>query len=487
MQGSTCAMVESILRHCGYTTGLFTSPHLCDVRERVRVDGQMVSKQLFMDHFWWCYNTLQQAATDEVGVPGYFRFMTLLGLKIFLSQNIDVLVLEVGIGGRLDATNIFPRPVVCGVTSLGFDHMELLGDTLPKIAREKAGIFKPHTPAYTVQQPADAMQELQACAGEVGTSLTVPPSLGTYSSSTPQRVGLAGRHQELNASLAVALAAAWEADRAATQTGHIAAQERVDSIQKGVLPEAYAKGLESTTWPGRSQVVHDIQHVSASGDISSLTFYLDGAHTPESMITCADWFSEVVQPPSGADSSDTSNTSVQQVETTAHNTPEPLSTTNVDCQRVLLFNCMKERDASTLLHQLQSSMLQRGVHAQHAVFVPPDSHYSFLSSSSTAEAAKQLNVDVSWQAQLRDVWQACCESGEPSTAQTGCSLPPLPAPPGCEAQDTRHGAVAPSVHSVVEWLRRCVKEHPKLKLHVLVTGSLYLVGDLLRVLGKTPD
>lgn len=178
------------------------------------------------------------------------------------------------------------------------------------------------------------------------------------------------------------------------------------------------------------QVVHDIQHVSASGDISSLTFYLDGAHTPESMITCADWFSEVVQPPSGADSSDTSNTSVQQVETTAHNTPEPLSTTNVDCQRVLLFNCMKERDASTLLHQLQSSMLQRGVHAQHAVFVPPDSHYSFLSSSSTAEAAKQLNVDVSWQAQLRDVWQACCESGEPSTAQTGCSLPPLPAPPG---------------------------------------------------------
>lgn len=78
-----------------------------------------------------------------------------------MSQNIDVLVLEVGIGGRLDATNIFPRPVVCGVTSLGFDHMELLGDTLPKIAREKAGIFKPHTPAYTVQQPADAMQELQ--------------------------------------------------------------------------------------------------------------------------------------------------------------------------------------------------------------------------------------------------------------------------------------------------------------------------------------
>lgn len=91
----------------------------------------------------------------------------------------------------------------------------------------------------------------------MGTSLTVPPSLGTYSSSTPQRVGLAGRHQELNASLAVALAAAWEADRAATQTGHIAAQERVDSIQKGVLPEAYAKGLESTTWPGRSQVHHN--------------------------------------------------------------------------------------------------------------------------------------------------------------------------------------------------------------------------------------
>jgi folylpolyglutamate synthase len=103
---------------------------------------------------------LAAAADDRVGVPAYFKFLTLVGLRCFLDAGVDVAILEVGIGGRLDATNACPPPVAAGVASLGFDHMDLLGDTLPAIATQKAGIFKPGSRAFTVPQRPDAMETL---------------------------------------------------------------------------------------------------------------------------------------------------------------------------------------------------------------------------------------------------------------------------------------------------------------------------------------
>jgi folylpolyglutamate synthase len=93
-KGSTCAMIESILRNCGYRTGLFTSPHLMDVRERIRVNGGLVDKDVFLEHFWHCHDELQAKATADIGVPGYFRFMTLLALRIFEASGLDVVILE---------------------------------------------------------------------------------------------------------------------------------------------------------------------------------------------------------------------------------------------------------------------------------------------------------------------------------------------------------------------------------------------------------
>jgi folylpolyglutamate synthase len=106
------------------------------------------------------YDTLAAAADDRVGVPAYFKFLTLLGLRCFLDAGVDVAILEVGIGGRLDATNVCPPPVAAGVAPLGFDHMDLLGDTLPAIATQKAGIFKPGSRAFTVPQRPDAAETL---------------------------------------------------------------------------------------------------------------------------------------------------------------------------------------------------------------------------------------------------------------------------------------------------------------------------------------
>ena len=158
-----------------------------------------VRREIFLEEFWKCFNRLEDTADEMVGKAAYFRFLTLLGealpnpyarqhrmlcsvsgpgstayvlwlieiwrcdagLQIFLRQKVDTAVLEVGLGGRLDATNVVREPYVCGITSLGYDHMEILGHTLPEIAAEKAGILKKGAPAFTVQQPADAMKVLQ--------------------------------------------------------------------------------------------------------------------------------------------------------------------------------------------------------------------------------------------------------------------------------------------------------------------------------------
>ena len=113
-------------------------------------------------------------------MPGYFRFLTLLGYYVFMKEGVNVAIMEVGLGGRIDSTNVVKRPVVCGIASLGFDHTELLGDTLAKIAREKAGIFKAGVPAYTMIQEGEAMETLQVCAKEVGIDLTLSKELSTY-------------------------------------------------------------------------------------------------------------------------------------------------------------------------------------------------------------------------------------------------------------------------------------------------------------------
>ena len=179
-KGSTCALTEAALRASGYRTGLFTSPHLWDVRERIRVDGRPVDKATFVRHFDAVYKRLEETADDRVGVPAYFKFLTLLGLSIFVDAGLDAVILEVGIGGRLDATNCVPPPVAAGVAPLGFDHMELLGDTLPAIASEKAGIFKPGSAAFTVAQRPDAAASLAGVAAGVGVPLALARPLDEY-------------------------------------------------------------------------------------------------------------------------------------------------------------------------------------------------------------------------------------------------------------------------------------------------------------------
>lgn len=460
-KGSTCAMVESMLQQCGYKTGLFTSPHLVDVRERIRLQGRPIAIPTFIKHFWWCFNNLKEYADAHPGMPAYFRFMTILALKVFLEEKVDVAILEVGVGGRLDATNCIPKPIVCGVTSLGFDHVELLGHTLPEIAREKAGIFKQGVPAFTVQQPVDALQSLLEVAARVEAPLKLVAPFDQYILPPEgfHQLGLAGVHQRVNASLAVQLAATWEqsAGHSCGGSDPAGAAKRAQQVAQLQLPDAYAAGLRQCVWPGRAQVISQSWVSEGAAEGLGTTFFLDGAHTPESMATCAEWFAEASQ--------------LQQ------ESSRPAGQPPMPPHRILLFNCMKERNPEALLQPFMTTLAAKGLGFQQALFVPPESSYRKLGST-------EQHKDLSWQHGLQRVYQTNLSNSPRGVARAGLRLPPLPGLEG--SQDAAQGAVLSSLRATLNWLRRCGQEGPKAPLQVLVTGSLYLVGDVLKLLNKAP-
>ncbi|CAH9102679.1 unnamed protein product [Cuscuta europaea] len=191
-KGSTCAFCDAILRECGFRTGLFTSPHLIDVRERFRLDGLDISEEKFLQYFWECWNQLKDNIMEGLPMPLLFQFFTLLAFKIFASEKVDVAIIEVGIGGTFDSTNVIKNPVVCGITSLGMDHLEILGHTLGMIASQKAGILKPQVPAFTVPQPQEAMEVLYDRANKLMVPLKVVAPLDRKKMLKDGKLSLSG-------------------------------------------------------------------------------------------------------------------------------------------------------------------------------------------------------------------------------------------------------------------------------------------------------
>ncbi|VVA95503.1 unnamed protein product [Arabis nemorensis] len=266
-KGSTCTFAECILRNYGLRTGLFTSPHLIDVRERFRLNGIGISQEKFVEYFWFCFHKLKEKTSNEIPMPTYLCFLALLAFKIFATEQVDVVILEVGLGGRFDATNVIKKPVVCGITSLGYDHIEIL---------EKAGIFKTGVPAFTVPQPNEAMRVLNEKATELKVKVQVVEPL-----DTSHRLGLQGEHQYLSAGLAVALCS--------TFLQEIGIEDKNGLNKTNGLLEKFIFGLSNAYLMGRAMIVPDTELPE------EIVFYLDGAHSPESMETCANWFSQQIK------------------------------------------------------------------------------------------------------------------------------------------------------------------------------------------------
>ncbi|XP_056143460.1 folylpolyglutamate synthase, mitochondrial isoform X2 [Lampris incognitus] len=288
-KGSTCAFTERILRNYGFRTGFYSSPHLVHVRERIRINGQPISRDCFAKYFWEAYERLDVTKDIYGGsMPFYFQFLTLLAFHVFLRERVDLAVIEVGIGGEYDCTNIIRKPWVCGISSLGIDHSSLLGDTMEKIAWQKAGIFKPGVPAFTVRQPPSPMEVLQDRAEEKGCPLLVCPELDEYEAlGGPLHLSLVGDHQRWNASLALQLSYSWLQRQEAERKGRIfstsSTGRRPGSRAAAFQPSTtMCEGLQETEWLGRNQTVRH----------GPVTYYIDGAHTKASMQICVHWFQQ---------------------------------------------------------------------------------------------------------------------------------------------------------------------------------------------------
>ncbi|KAG9510522.1 Folylpolyglutamate synthase, mitochondrial, partial [Fragariocoptes setiger] len=270
-KGSTCAFTESILRSHGLKTGFYNSPHLTQVLERIRINGDPVSIDKFCKHFKPLFARLKAGTErDNIPMPAYFAFLTILAFRTFIEEQVHVAVLEVGIGGEYDITNVVADPVVCGITSLDYDHTSVLGDTIEEIAWHKAGIIKKNAPVFTVHQCDEAMNVIRRRAQEKSSNLIICPPLESYGLDKIN-LGIDGPAQQSNASLAIQISQYWlETQRSYTR------KHQVPFIRN----EATLKGLSNCRWKGRCQVIK----------LGSLVFFLDGAHTRDSMRYCRDWF-----------------------------------------------------------------------------------------------------------------------------------------------------------------------------------------------------
>ena len=225
-KGSVCSLIERVLREAGFRTGLFTSPHLVDFRERIRVRGRWADEA-------WLEKTLDRIASLPEGKDcTFFEACTTLAFEYFAEQGVEIAVVEVGLGGRLDCTNVI-APEVCVITSIGLDHTELLGHTLEEIAGEKAGIFKPGVPAVVGPVPDAARTVIERIAAERGAPIV--SMSGRVSGGAPDDVapeGVAG----INRAIAHATLAA------------------LGGRGFAISAEALARGTAAVRWPGRMGV-----------------------------------------------------------------------------------------------------------------------------------------------------------------------------------------------------------------------------------------
>lgn len=432
-KGSVCAMVESILLQYRGTDsegkignslgkiGLYTSPHILDVRERIRIDGSPISKTLFTRYFFELWDRFSEAAPSAghddcespSNKPGYFRYLTIMAFHAFIREGVQTGIIECGIGGEYDSTNILPAETVTAsaISRLGIDHVGMLGDTVEKIAWHKAGIMKERVPAYTVAQEPGTLRVLEERAKEKGVELTVVGRLDTFEKEGIQ-LGLQGDFQKDNASLAVAVA-----------TSHLQSLDISDGLPSPdtPLPRKFVTGLETVSWPGRCQTIVD----------GNTEFLLDGAHTRESIHVAADWFRTQC--------------------TAAKESSRPVSGT------MLIFNQdSSTRDAkqllSDLLYRVDRNLTLKG--GKHLMYVATSFTYAAFCTNTPFMKEAGGMPDLSLQESLAGLYKTMDRNQKYITC--------------------------PSIEEAIEMAYRVSRGGERIL--VLITGSLYLVGGALKVL-----
>ena len=555
-KGSTACISECILRKCyKYHTGLFTSPHLLNIRERIRLDGKPVCSDEFSNAYFvlrerllnYNVNQDQQLNSDNnlPLLPGYFRMLTLMAIYIFQTHifppsdndesignhddtdyindsknKVQIMIMEVGMGGRYDATNLFPKtipstiPFVCGVTLIDYDHTRILGSTLEKIAWEKGGIFKhsisePNsiTPRYQNQKlrrfftiatnKPSVIQVLQQCCME--TYHSYPNNINNDNHPSQEllnehkeeklselsleiieknknipnhwEIGLKGEHQRLNAELALALCQSIHDQIAMNQKGDC------NKIEKEQLLK---HALQQTFWPGRCQTV-------PIPDFEHSMLYCDGAHTIESMKECVKWLRFVTRCKEG----------------------------DMEKERILIFNCSHERNPVPLLNFLftistdnenSSSNKNKNDHKlffSKVFFCPSDSErpsmvkkpsaidllkeameYNYLLRYVQSQNNENLQMTVTWQDTLASIWSAMQSHHLYDQNRTAALSHNSLSLQSSVVANKKVKEVLKLIHdsqhkNEATSLRSKQKEKQPIERQICVTGSLYIVGSAL--------
>jgi len=436
-KGSTCAFAESILRRgYGLKTGFYSSPNLVHVRERIRLNGQAVPEEIFLKHFWETWDGLHATKTEQYpAMPAFFRFLTVLAFKIFDKEKVDIAVIEVGIGGRTDATNVIVGEAN-GVATIGYDHCNVLGSTLTSIAFEKSGIFKPGKPAISVPQVEEAMVKLEARAKELQAStFYVAPELESFSGE-PAVLGLDGDFQRSNAALAIALCKEFLISAVQKNLLPSSAKEKAErdvaTLASGSLPDSFRTGLAACKWPGRGQTI-----VIDKPEWRNTVFYIDGAHTEESVDVCVKWFRKASSSRPG--------------------------------RNVLVFNCNTSKDAQKMLNVLVAADAQ-DLKFEEIIFTTFDTRNTFkvqkrdTLAESKKDAAQQN--PLAWQEANAERWEDLRQKHKEEKKE----------------REEQKKVIVGSIPETFEELKRIAAEQPDVPLNVLATGSLYLVGGMIEVL-----
>jgi len=277
-KGSTCAILERTLRESGLKTGLFTSPHLVRVNERIRINGQEIDDETF-------YTILDRIEAAEAGLsrlPTFFEILTAAAFLAFAEAGVQLAVLETGMGGRLDATNVV-TPLVSLITRIDFDHMEFLGDTLPEIAAEKAGIIKPGRPVVIAPQADEALEVLLSTAEARSAPVTLA---GEQVSLSARRVTLKGQTLQAETAnnrygkITLPLHGRFQLD--SFSAALCALEDIFSQFGTELNPDTLRTALTGLSWPARCQVLSENPPV-----------ILDVAHNPSGARALTDTLREL--------------------------------------------------------------------------------------------------------------------------------------------------------------------------------------------------
>ena len=269
-KGSCCAMLSQILKESGYKVGMYTSPHLVEYTERIQIDGKQIAKEDFVQIGLEVKEAAEAIAAEGENHATFFELITAIGFIYFARKQADVLVLETGVGGRLDATNVVKNPELCIITSISLDHTKVLGNTLTQIAGEKAGIIRPGASVVLSENPPEVQAVVKAEAGKRGCAYcysgnVVADPKGHYHTENfsydQLETALIGDYQVQNVSAVLCA---------------------VDILQRDgwrITEEALRLGLKKTHWPGRMERC----------EFRGRPVLLDGAHNPGGAQMLADY------------------------------------------------------------------------------------------------------------------------------------------------------------------------------------------------------